>query len=154
MVYNFYMPKRRKRRAYKKKSSLKLKQDTIYTLTSIGLFFIAALMFLSYTRNGEVLEVLYQLLNQYFGFFSFLIPFNIILFAFYISKAKFALARPNVFIGFLLFSISFIGIFRTGMVGNDIFYYLDVFLGVIVGFLLLAVMGIVGFVVLMNLSFK
>lgn len=148
------MPKRRKRRAYKKKSSLKLKQDTIYTLTSIGLFFIAALMFLSYTRNGEVLEALYQLLNQYFGFFSFLIPLNIILFAFYISKAKFALARPNVFIGFLLFSISFIGIFRTGMVGNDIFYYLDVFLGVIVGFLLLAVMGIVGFVVLMNLSFK
>ncbi len=148
------MPKRKKRRAYKKKNSLKLKQDTIYTLTAIGLFFIAALMFLSYSRNGEVLEAIYQFLNQYFGFFAFFIPINIIFFALYISRAKFALARPNVFIGFLLFSISLIGIFRTGMVGNDIFYYLETFLGVIVSFLLLSAMGFVGFVVLMNLSFK
>lgn len=148
------MPKRRKRRAYKKRGSLKLKQDTIYTLTSIGLLFISAVMLLSYTRNGEILESIYLIIDQYFGFFAFLVPLNLIFFAFYLSKAKFALSRPNVFIGFLFFSVSLIGIFRTGMVGSDIFYYLNTFLGSIISLLLLFVMGFVGFVVLMNLSFK
>lgn len=148
------MPKRRKRKAYRKKGSLKLKQDTIYTLTAIGLIFIAVLMFLSYTRNGEILESVNSVLIEYFGFFAFLIPINLIFFAFYISRAKFALARANVFIGFLLLTAALIGVFRSGMVGNDIFYYLETFLGVIVTFLLLFAMGFVGFVVLMNLSFK
>jgi len=148
------MPKRRKRKSYRKKGSLKLKKDTIYTLSAIGLFFIAALMFLSYTRNGEILTGVYQILNQYFGFFAFLVPINLVFFAFYLSRAKFVLSRLNVFIGFLLFSASLIGIFRTGMVGNDIFYYMETFMGVIVSMLLLFVMGFVGFVVLMNLSFK
>ncbi len=148
------MPKRRKRKAYKKKGSFKLKQDTIYTLSSIGLLFIAALMFLSYTQNGEVLQTIHQILNDYFGFFAFLAPINLIFFALYLSRAKFAIARPNVFVGFLLFTIAIIGIFRTGMVGNDIFFYLNQFLGPIVSYLLLMSMGFIGFVVLMNLSFK
>lgn len=148
------MPKRRKRKAYKKRGSLKLKQDTIYTLTSIGLLFISAVMLLSYTRNGQILESIYQIINGYFGFFAFLVPLNLILFAFYLSRAKFALSRPNVFIGFAFFSAALVGLFRTGMVGNDIFFYLNTLLGPIVTFLLLFVMGFVGFVVLMNLSFK
>lgn len=146
--------RRKKRKPYKKKGSVKLKKGTIYTLSSVGLIFIAAVMLLSYSRSGEALEAIYQIMNQYFGFFAFLIAINLILLAFYMTKSKFALARVNVFVGFLLFSFSLIGIFKTGMVGNDVFYYLNTFLGNIISLLLLAVMGFVGFVVLMNLSFR
>lgn len=148
------MPKRRKRKSYKKKSSLKLKKDTVYTLSAIGLFFAAALLFLSYTRNGEVLDSLYILLTDYFGFFAFLVPLNLIFFAFYLSRSKFALSRANVFVGFLLFSIALVSLFRTGMIGNDIFFYSEEFLGGIVSLLLFSAMAFIGFVVLMNLSFK
>ncbi len=148
------MPKRHKRKAYRKKGSLKLKKDTIYTLSSIGLFFLSAIFFLSYTRNGEVLESIYQLLNQYFGFFAFFVPLNLIFFAFYLSRAKFALARPNVFVGFLLFSLAMVSLFRTGMIGDNIFFYSSNFLGGIVTVLLLSAMIFIGFVVLMNLSFR
>ncbi len=148
------MPKRRKRKSYKKKSSLKLKKDTIYTLSAIGLFFVAALLFLSYTRNGDVLDSLYITLSDYFGFFAFLVPLNLIFFAFYLSRTKFALSRANVFVGFLLFSIALVSLFRTGMVGNDIFFYSEEFLGGIVTLLLFSAMAFVGFVVLMNLSFR
>ncbi len=148
------MPKKRKRKAYKKKNSFKLKQDTIYTLSAVGLFFIAAVLLLSYTRNGEVLRVIYHILSSYFGFFSFLIPLNLIFFAFYMTRSKLALSRPNVFAGFLLFTIAIIGLFRTGMVGNDLFFYSNEFLGGIISVLLFASMAFVGFVVLMNLSFK
>lgn len=54
------MPKKKKpvkRKAYKrrKSSGVKLKKNTVYTLTAVALIFAAAACVLSYTKSGTAL---------------------------------------------------------------------------------------------------
>lgn len=147
------MPRRKKRRAYKKRSSFKLKKGTIYTLSAVSLIFFAIVSLLSYTKSGATLITVNQYLTEYFGFFSILVPVNMVLFAMFISRMRTSLASPNVSIGFLLFSISTFGLFRSGMVGNDLFFYASSVLENLLSLAVFAMGAFVGAVVCLNLSF-
>ncbi len=151
------MPKKRKvkkRGSYKRRSpGLKLKKGTVYTLSAIGLVFFALASFVSYTRNGSALTSLNDYLVNFFGFFSFLIPVVCILVALFILQMKNSLSKPNISIGFIVFTISILGLFQSGMVGHDLFYYISNLIGPILSVLLFALGAFIGFVVCMNLSF-
>lgn len=148
------MPRRRKRKPYKKRSKgLKLKKGTIYTLSAISLVFLALASALSYTKNGEPLAILNNYLINFFGFFSFLIPITLILVALFILQMKNSLSKPNISIGFIVFTLSVLGLFQSGMVGHDLFYYLNSVIGSILTMVVFSLGIFVGFVVCMNLSF-
>jgi S-DNA-T family DNA segregation ATPase FtsK/SpoIIIE len=151
------MPKKRKakkRGSYKKRSGgLKLKKGTIYTLSAIGLIFIAIVSVVSYTRSGTALAQVNDYLINFFGFFSFLIPIICVLVALFILQMKNSLSKPNISIGFIVFTISILGLFQSGMVGHDMFFYLNTIIGPILTILLFGLGAFVGFVVCMNLSF-
>lgn len=149
------MAKRKKRKPYKKRSGggLKLKKGTIYTLSSISLIFISLACLLSYTRNGPLLEGLNDMLLSLFGFFSFLVPINLVLLSLFILQMKNALSKPNVSIGFMVFTLSIAGLFQSGMVGHDLFFYLGGVTGSILATIVFAAGVFIGFVVFMNLSF-
>ena len=146
--------KAKKRGSYKRRSGpLKLKKGTVYTLSALGLVFIAIASVASYTRSGSALIELNDTLTNLFGFFSFLIPIVCVLVALFILQMKNALSRPNISIGFIVFTVSILGLFQSGMVGHDLFFYLSSVIGSILSVLLFALGAFIGFVVCMNLSF-
>lgn len=147
----------KKRGSYKKRSSsgggLKLKKGTVYTLSAIGLVAAAVLILLSYTRNGPSITAVNDELSAFFGFFLFLVPINLVLFALFILQMKNAFSRPNISIGFLVFTISVLGLFQSGMVGHDLFFYANAVMGSFLTTFIYAIGIFVGFVVCINLSF-
>lgn len=148
------MPKRKKRKAYKRRSKgLQLKKGTVYTLSAVGLVFAALASAASYTRSGSALVQINDYLIRFFGFFSFLVPIIFVLVALFILQMKNSLSRPNISIGFIVFTVSIIGLFQSGMVGHDLFFYTNNIIGPILTMILFALGAFIGFVVCMNLSF-
>lgn len=146
--------KKIKRKAYKKRGSgFKLKKGAVYTLSAISLIFLSIACLLSYTRNGEALIKINNYLLNFFGFFSFLVPINLVLVALFILRMKNALSKPNVATGFLVFTISILGLFQSGAAGHDLFFYTNNVIGSILTMVLFSLGIFVGFVVCMNLSF-
>lgn len=73
--------------------------------------------------------------------------------ALFISKIKSSLSQPNIAIGFFVFTISILGLFQSGMVGHDLFFYTQSVMGSFLSILAFALGAFVGFVVCINLSF-
>ncbi|MBI4080265.1 MAG: DNA translocase FtsK [Candidatus Levybacteria bacterium] len=111
----------RRRRGFK----VKLRKNTIYTLFGLGFIFISALLMLSYTRSGESLILLNDMLDSRFGWTSFFMPFALLFFGFFFLHLKMYLSRANVAIGFFLFFISLLGLTKSGTVGQSIFQILE-----------------------------
>lgn len=146
--------KKQKRKPYKKRSKgLKLKKNTIYVLSALGLTFLAIACALSYTRNGSALIKMNDYLSSYFGFFAFLVPINLLLVATFISGIKSSISKANIGIGFMIFTIATLGLFQSGMVGHDLFFYASSFLGSILSMVLFLLAIFVGFVICLELSF-
>jgi DNA segregation ATPase FtsK/SpoIIIE, S-DNA-T family len=115
------MAKKRGRYGKRGKFKFKLKTKTIYTIFGLGSILVGALMFLSFFGNGPTFELINNYLIEYFGPFSLFLPIVLILFGFLFFRTKFALSKPNVFIGFLIIYFSSVILFRSGYVGQMLF---------------------------------
>lgn len=146
--------KLKKRGSYKRKGKgFQLKKGTVYTLSAITLIFTAIASAVSYTRNGSALIQLNDFLGNFFGFFAFLIPVVLVLVGLFVLQMKNSLSKPNISVGFIVFTISILGLFQSGMVGHDLFFYISNIIGSILTIILFALGAFIGFVVCMNLSF-
>lgn len=110
-----------KTRHHRRKLKLKLKTGTIYTIFAFGLFAAAALLILSFSRNGESFTFINQTLVKIFGWNSIVFPITLILFGFLFLRLKLFLSRLNISIGFLLFFISLTAITKSGTFGSGLF---------------------------------
>ena len=144
----------RKKRKYTKRSrvKLRLKNDTIYTLFAITLIFLGIALFFSYTQNGVALTKANEYLVGYFGVFSFLIPVNFILIGLLMSKIKSRITSANVVFGFLVFSISVLGLFQSGALGLKLFSTLEELLGGGLSLVIFFVGLLIGLIVFLNVS--
>jgi len=114
-----------RRKHYRKhKFKLKLKKDTVYSIFAFGLILGGLLLILSFTKSGESFIIVNDLLNRYFGLFSLLFPIALILLGFFFLKLKMFISRPNVAVGFLLFFVSIVGLFKGGSFGSYIYQVL------------------------------
>ena len=114
-----------RRKHYKKsKFKLKLKKNTVYTIFAFGLILCGLLALLSYTKSGQSFIVINDLLTSYFGLFSLLFPISLILLGFLFLRLKMYISRPNVSVGFLLFFISALGLFKGGSLGSYLYQML------------------------------
>jgi S-DNA-T family DNA segregation ATPase FtsK/SpoIIIE len=110
----------------KKGIKLKLKKNTVYSIFSLGFFFFAILLLLSFTRNGDSFIVLNTVLQNRFGWTAFFFPFIFFFFGMlFLHLKKFYLSRPNVAVGYLLFYVSLVGLTKAGTVGAGIFRILE-----------------------------
>jgi S-DNA-T family DNA segregation ATPase FtsK/SpoIIIE len=110
-----------KKRARKKPIKLKLKKNTVYTIFGLGSIFSSVIMFLSFFNTGESTAHLRSLLEINFGGAAFLFPFIFIFFGFLLLHLKMFLSKVNVFIGYLLFFVSVVGLTRSGAFGGKMF---------------------------------
>src|SRR3989344_4112030 len=141
-----------RRRKYKRRGGLKLKNSTIYTLFAVGSITGGVALFASYTQGNELLSTINLYLTSYFGPFSFLMPANLILFGFLLARLKAAFARPNVFFGFAVSSFALLGLFRSGQIGLQIFTISDSIFGPILSLIFFVFATLIGLIVFLNLS--
>lgn len=111
----------KRRRPFK----LKLKKKTIYTIFGIGFFLTGIFILLAFFNPTDSSVMITDQLYDKFGSASVLVPFVFIFFGFLFLHLKFYLSRLNVALGYVLFFLSFIGIFRSGIVGERIFSILE-----------------------------
>ena len=118
------MARGRRRKPFK----LKLKQETVYTFSSVALFSLAGLIILSFSRQGEFLTKLWLFLTFYFGWGILFFPFLLILAGLMLARLRWRITRPNILVGGIILLISLISLTKAGIVGLEIWQNLVVLL--------------------------
>lgn len=143
----------KRKRFTKRGFKLKLKKETIFSISQIFFFAIAALILLSFSRQGAIFLIFNNFLLNYFSWSAFFLPFLFLSFAFLLSKVKFPLGQPNVIIGGLLFFISIMSLGKAGIIGREFWNGISVLVTGMGAFVILLGTSLVGLVVLFNTSF-
>lgn len=111
-----------RRKHYKKhKFKLKLKKDTVYSIFAFGLILLGLLFLLSFSQSGSSLILINGEISKYFGIFAFLFPIALVLLGFFFLRLKMFLSKPNVAVGFILFFVSVLGLFKGGNTGEQLY---------------------------------
>lgn len=140
-------------RRYRRKSfKLKLRKETVYTLSCLLLFAIAAILILSFSRSGVLLVKINTLLVRYFGWGGIFVPLCLIFLGLLFTKLRIAAAKPNVAVGFSLFLLSLLGLTRAGLVGREVFFNIETLITGAGAVVLLLIGVFVGIIVLFNTS--
>lgn len=142
----------KKRRKYRKRGSFKLKNDTIYTLSAIGMIFTGFLLLFSYSRSGDALILINQYLVYFFGLFSFLVPLCLIMLALLFTRIKVGFTKINVVVGFLTMSAAIIGLGKSGFVGEQASYQISSLIGSPLTILFFIVAIFISIIVMFNIS--
>jgi len=142
----------KKRKLVKRSFGLKLKKATIFSITQIVFFALAALVIVSFARQGLILVRLNDALVNYFSWSTIFLPFVFLSFAFLLSKMKFPLAQPNVVVGSLLFFISVAAISRAGIAGLAAWDGISSLITPFGAFIIFLGITITGLVILFNTS--
>lgn len=132
----------------------KLKKESVYTIASILLFFLAGLTILSFSLQGELLKYINSLAVVLFGFGAFFLPFLFLAAGLMLSKLNWRLCRPHVFVGSLLVFLAFISLFQTGKAGKVIFKNIAFLITDLGAFLIFLGFAFIGFIVLFETSLE
>lgn len=142
-----------KRKRFTKRSfRLKLKKETVFSISQIVFFAIAGLILISFSRQGMILIRFNDFLSKYFSWSSIFLPFIFLSFAFLLSKVKFVLGQSNVIVGGLLFFISVMALGRAGVVGEMVWGSIAVLVMGIGAGIIFAGVGLIGLIILFNTS--
>jgi len=144
------MPKGRRRKPFK----IKLKQSTLYTFSTVGLFTIAGIIILSFSRQGPFLTKLFLVLTSYFGWGTIFLPFLLIVAGLMLIRLQWRFAHPNVLVGGLLLMISLTALTRSGSIGFEIWQNLAFLITHTGAFLVLFGFVFIGLVVAFNTSLE
>jgi len=143
----------KKRRSVKRKFNLKLKKSAVYSITQTVFFGLAALVLISFARQGLILSKLNNFLVLNFSWATIFLPFIFLSFAFMLSKIKISLGRPNVVIGSLLFFVSLSSLGKAGLIGKASWDGISVLVTPFGTFIILIGTLITGLIILFNTSF-
>ena len=118
------MAKRKKRSTKGKRKQpfkLKLPRETLYTLSSTGLILIGGLIMVSLSRQSQFLELIYNFFNSLFGWGILLLPFLFLSSGVMLTRLKWRITKPNVFVGSAILLISAVSLTRAGTIGQEIY---------------------------------
>lgn len=146
------MKRRRGRR--KEPFKLKLPKETLYTLVSTGLILAGGLTLLSLSQQGRLLELIFNYFNALFGWGILLLPFIFVAAGLMLTRLKWRVTKPNVFVGALILWLSGVSLTKAGTIGRQIWDSLAelIFSG---GAILVLIAGVfVGTVVMLETSLE
>lgn len=140
------------RRRYYTRSllKLKLKKQTIYSLSSVFLLGAAGISALSFTQQGTFLTKIYNLEIENFGWGTLGLPIILALYGLIFLRLK--IFKLNVVLGASFFWFSLIALSRAGSLGNEIFTNIEILISGAGAFLVLFGMAVVGLTILANTS--
>ena len=118
------MAKKKKKKSTKGKRKqpfkLKLPKETIYTLSSTGLILMGGLIMVSLSRQSPFLKLIYDYFSGAFGWGILLLPFIFLSSGLMLTRLKWKITKPNVFVGSLSLLISATSITKAGTIGREI----------------------------------
>src|SRR5688572_25360128 len=109
------MATRRGRR--KKPFKLKLRKEIVYSTVSVLFMLLAAIIMVSFTRQGALLSQVYAVVYRGFGWTMLMLPFLLLSVALMMTTLKWAIASPNLLLGGTLLFVSTMGLTRAGELG-------------------------------------
>ena len=99
---------------------LKLPKETIYTLISTGLILFGGLILVSLSRQGTFLRLIFNYFDSLFGWGILLLPFIFLSAGLMLTRLKWRITKPNVFIGSLILLIAAVSLTHAGTIGSQI----------------------------------
>lgn len=145
------MPNLRKR-FNKRAFRLRIKKATAYSIAQVAFFSLAALVVVSFARQGLILVRLNDFLVNYFSWTTIFLPFILLSFGFLVSKLKSPLGQPNVLVGGILFFISVLSLSRAGTLGKEAWEGVATLITKAGAFIVLLGTSFVGIIILFNTS--
>lgn len=133
---------------------LKLPKETIYTLASTGLILIGGLIMVSLSRQSRFLELIFRYFFNLFGWGIFLLPFIFLSAGLMLTRLKWRITKPNVFVGSLVLLISTTSLTQSGLVGQQIWQSLAALIFSAGAFLVLFSGIFIGLVVIFETSLE
>lgn len=145
----------RRRRGFRKEPfKLKLRANTLYSISSTILLVIAGLTFLSFSRQGSLLILLNSLLYRFFGWGAVFFPFLFMAAGLMLTRLRWRLTKPNLFVGGLLIFIASIGLSHAGILGAQLWESLSSMITTVGATILLMGSILIGLIVLFETSFE
>lgn len=133
---------------------LRFKKETIHTFASVLLFLLAGLVILSFSKQGVFLAQLFDFLAAWFGWGILFLPFFFITGGLMLTRLRWQICRPNVFLGACVLLFSFVSLTRSGYIGAGTWSRLAFLMtGLGAGMVFLGAL-VVGFVILFNTSLE
>ena len=96
---------------------LNIKKDTVLSLSSLLMFLCGILIMVSFTRQTAVFLRLNTELVRYLGWTAFASPFIFFSAGLMLTRLKWRLASPNLFLGSLLLTASLAALTKAGLIG-------------------------------------
>lgn len=112
------MAKRGRRRA---RFKVKIRVETVHSLGALFLFALSALSMISFMGKGDILEPLNDAMRQLFGVTALLVPFVFMTAGLVLTGAKWSFAKPQVFLGSVLFLVGASAFIQAGQLGAEFF---------------------------------
>lgn len=146
--------KKRKSRRVKDKRSLRLrlKQATIYSIVQIIFFSLAALVIVSFSRQGLALVYINDFLVDAFSWTTIFLPFVFLSFGLLVSRFKTPLSQPNVVVGGLIMFVSLVSISSAGSLGTLAWEGISTLITPVGAFIVLVGTAVIGLIILFNTS--
>src|SRR3989338_5587306 len=96
---------------------LDIKKDTVLSLSSLLMFLCGILIMVSFTRQTTVFSRLNTDLMKYLGWTAFASPFIFFSAGLMLTRLKWRIASPNLFLGSLLLMVSLAALTKAGKIG-------------------------------------
>ncbi len=139
----------------RKKYQFKLKPSTINSISAVLLFISGFLIWVSFIRQGILLNSVNDLLITQFGFVpSLFLPFPFLVGGLLVTKIKSKFAQANVFVGTIVIFLCLVGLFRDGTVGVSIWANSSLLISAPGSFLLLLSGLFIGLIISFNIPFE
>jgi S-DNA-T family DNA segregation ATPase FtsK/SpoIIIE len=140
------------RRLLRRSFKVKLKRSTLFSIGSVIFFALAALVLLSFLRQGPLLVKFNDYLVQFFGWGVLFLPFIFLVSGLLLTRLKTAINEPHVLVGAALLALSLMGLAKTGLIGREVWFGI-VSMITMPGALIVLLGGIlIGLIVLFNTS--
>ena len=111
----------RKKGRRSKPFALSLKKETVNSILAVIIIGLGGLISVSFSRQGVILEKINTLGSQFLGWPLIFLPFIFVSGGLLLTKVKWGIASPHVFLGSLITLLSLTGLTKAGTVGTQLF---------------------------------
>lgn len=149
------MAKRGRKKGIRKEPfKLKLKKETVYSISSTILLVIGSLIIVSFAQQGSLLIFINKILLKFCGWATIFLPFLFISAGLMLTKLSWKITKPNILLGGILIFISSAGLSKAGLIGKQIWLSLSSLITSFGSFLILLGSSFIGFIVLFETSLE
>src|SRR3989344_5606393 len=103
----------RKKGRRSKPFALSLKKETVNSILAVMIIGLGGLISVSFSRQGVILEKINTLGSQFFGWPLIFLPFVFVSGGLVLTKVKWGIASPHVFLGSLITLLSLTGLTKA-----------------------------------------